>query len=105
MRLHRSGWAVATALVAVGALALAGCKGGSDEPSKPGGPVELKIAFWGHFGLDELKAKYESANPNVKIVLNSGEYTAQHEDLQKKLIAGSGAPDIAAIDEGFIVSF
>ncbi|GAA1403057.1 extracellular solute-binding protein [Catellatospora coxensis] len=106
MRLHRSGWVVATALVAVGALTLAGCKGGgSDEPSKPGSPVELKIAFWGDFGLDELKAKYEAANPNVKIVLNSGEYNAQHEDLQKKLIAGSGAPDIAAIDEGFIVSF
>ncbi|MEU8000420.1 extracellular solute-binding protein [Catellatospora sp. NPDC049111] len=106
MRLHRSGWVVATALVAVGALTLAGCKGGgSDEPAKPGGPVELKIAFWGDFGLDELKAKYEAANPNVKIVLNSGEYNAQHEDLQKKLIAGSGAPDIAAIDEGFIVSF
>ncbi|BCJ70668.1 ABC transporter substrate-binding protein [Catellatospora sp. IY07-71] len=105
MRLHRSRWAVGTALVAVTALALAGCKGGSSEPSEPGGPVELKIAFWGDFGLDELKAKYEAANPNVKIVLNSGEYNAQHEDLQKKLIAGSGAPDIAAIDEGFIVSF
>ena len=38
-------------------------------------------------------------------MLNSGEYNAQHEDLQKKLVAGSGAPDIAAIDEGFIVQF
>ena len=38
-------------------------------------------------------------------MLNSGEYNAQHEDLQKKLVAGSGAPDISAIDEGFIVQF
>src|SRR5688500_2940250 len=103
MRLHRSGWAVATALVAVTSLALAGCKGGESGSNEPGGPVELKIAFWGDFGLDELKAKYEAANPNVKIVLNSGEYNAQHEDLQKKLVAGNGAPDISAVDEGFIV--
>ena len=73
MRLHRSGWVVATALVAVGALTLAGCKGGgSDEPSKPGSPVTLKINFWGDFGLDELKAKYEADHPNVKIVAQLG---------------------------------
>ncbi|GHJ45579.1 ABC transporter substrate-binding protein [Catellatospora sp. TT07R-123] len=104
MRLTRSRWTAVTAVLAVGAVVLAGCKGG-DDTEKPGGTVELKIAFWGDFGLDELKARYEASHPNVKIVLNSGEYNAQHEDLQKKLIAGSGAADIAAIDEGFVVSF
>ena len=77
----------------------------SAQPSQPSGPVTLTINFWGNFGLTELKAKYEAANPNVTIVLNSGEYNAQHELLQQKLVAGSGAPDIAAIDEGFIVQF
>ncbi|GIF18690.1 cellobiose transport system substrate-binding protein [Actinoplanes tereljensis] len=96
------------AAVAAAALLLSGCSGQSLEGNndKAGeGAVTLKIAFWGDMGLDKLKTQYEAAHPNVKIVLNSGEYNAQHEDLQKKLVAGSGAPDISAIDEGFIVQF
>src|SRR4051812_31260707 len=83
-------------------LALAGCSGSKLEggDTKGGdGTVTLKVAFWGDMGLDKLKSEYEAAHPNVKIVLNSGEYNAQHEDLQKKLVAGTGAPDISAIDE------
>lgn len=108
MARSRSRLVRAAAVGAVVALALTGtaCSGSSDnDDSGSGGNVSLKIAYWGDFGLDELKGKYEAANPGVKIVLNSGEYNAQHEDLQKKLIAGSGAADIAAIDEGFVVQF
>src|SRR4051794_39277850 len=89
-------------------LVIAGCSGEKLEGTSDkaaDGAVTLKIAFWGDMGLDKLKTEYEAAHPNVKIVLNSGEYNAQHEDLQKKLVAGSGAPDISAIDEGFIVQF
>ncbi|MEU4242031.1 extracellular solute-binding protein [Actinoplanes sp. NPDC026619] len=96
------------AAAAAATLLLAGCSGQSLEDSgNKGGTATttLKIAFWGDMGLDKLKTAYEAAHPNVKIVLNSGEYNAQHEDLQKKLVAGSGAPDISAIDEGFIVQF
>jgi cellobiose transport system substrate-binding protein len=95
-------------VAAVGAVAVtmaaAGCSSGKST-SADTGPVTLTINFWGDFGLNDLKTQYEAANPNVKIVLNSGEYNAQHELLQQKLVAGSGAPDIAAIDEGFIVKF
>jgi cellobiose transport system substrate-binding protein len=91
-----------------GTLAISGCsgeslEGGNDKAAA--GQITLKVNFWGDMGLDKLKATYENAHPNVKIVLNSGEYNAQHEDLQKKLVAGTGAPDISAIDEGFIVQF
>src|SRR3954451_367888 len=104
--MKRLGKATAAAGVAA-ALALTGCSGQSLEGDTKGGDgtVTLKVAFWGDMGLDKLKSEYEAAHPNVKIVLNSGEYNAQHEDLQKKLVAGSGAPDISAIDEGFIVQF
>jgi cellobiose transport system substrate-binding protein len=95
--------AVRVAVLSAVAITMVAACGGS--PSQPSGPVTLTINFWGDFGLTDLKAKYEAANPNVKIVLNSGEYNAQHELLQQKLVAGSGAPDIAAIDEGFIVKF
>ncbi|WP_250001847.1 extracellular solute-binding protein [Actinoplanes sp. M2I2] len=95
---------------AAASLLIAGCSGQSlegndDKSSATGGQTTLKVAFWGDMGLDALKAKYEKEHPNVKIVLNTGEFNAQHEDLQKKLVAGSGAPDISAVDEGFIVQF
>jgi cellobiose transport system substrate-binding protein len=104
----RSFAAVAAGLAAT--MAISACsgqslEGGGDKGGSSAGTVTLKVAFWGDMGLDKLKAQYEAAHPNVKIVLNSGEFNAQHEDLQKKLVAGSGAPDISAIDEGFIVQF
>ncbi|MEV6630846.1 ABC transporter substrate-binding protein [Actinoplanes sp. NPDC051470] len=98
------------ALVLVTALALSGCSGeklsgGGGSGDATAGAVTLKVNFWGDFGLNDLKAQYEKEHPNVKIVLNSGEFNAQHEDLQKKLVAGNGAPDVSAIDEGFAVQF
>ncbi|HEX8344670.1 MAG TPA: ABC transporter substrate-binding protein, partial [Actinoplanes sp.] len=84
-------WTRLAAAGAAGAMLLSGCSGESlegDNASKAAGPVNLKINFWGDMGLDTLKAEYEKANPNVKITLNTGEYNAQHEDLQKKLVAG-----------------
>ncbi|MFG2060206.1 ABC transporter substrate-binding protein [Micromonospora sp. NPDC048871] len=96
---------VAAVALAVGSLVVA-CSGRSTTGGTGGdGQVTLTINFWGDFGLQELKTRYEAEHSNVRIALNSGEYNAQHEDLQKKLIAGSGAPDIAAIDEGFMVQF
>ncbi|WP_416900751.1 extracellular solute-binding protein [Micromonospora echinospora] len=101
-----SRWARLASAGVVSLAMVAACSGNSGGGgADAGGTVTLKINFWGDFGLDELKSTYESANPNVRIVLNTGEYNAQHEDLQKKLIAGSGAPDIAAVDEGFVVQF
>jgi len=89
-------------------VVITGCSGRSlegDKDSAAGEQITLKVAFWGDMGLDGLKAAYEKDHPNVKIVLNTGEFNAQHEDLQKKLVAGAGAPDISAVDEGFIVQF
>ncbi len=65
----------------------------------------MKVSYWGNFGLKELEPVYEDANPNIDIVLDEGDYNEQHENLQKFLVAGSGAADIAAIDEGFTESF
>jgi cellobiose transport system substrate-binding protein len=107
-RLGKRGLRTTVAAGLTAALALAGCSGQSLEGGNAKGgsqTITLKIAFWGDMGLDKLKTEYEAAHPNVKIVLNSGEYNAQHEDLQKKLVAGTGAPDISAVDEGFIVQF
>jgi len=112
MTSSRIRWVRFAAIGAAGALLFAAC-GGDDEPTTTGSaptseskePVTLKINFWGDFGLKELKPIYEAAHPNVTLVLNAGDYNKQHQDLQKFLVAGSGAPDVAAIDEGFIVQF
>lgn len=102
MRRSWAPWARVTLVGLVGLALVTGCSGNSGSSD---GKITLTISAWGDFGINDLKAQYEAANPNIRIVLNSGEYNAQHEDLQKKLIAGSGAPDIAAVDEGFIVQF
>ncbi len=100
-------------VAAVGAVTslvlLAACSGttssSSSSTAAPTGPVTLKINDWGDFGLKALIPIYEKAHPNVTIVENSGDYNQQHQNLQKFLVAGSGAPDISAIDEGFAVQF
>jgi cellobiose transport system substrate-binding protein len=102
--MHRFGKLLVAGLAVT--LSIAGCSGEKlAGDSAKAGAITLKVNFWGDFGLTALKAQYEKDHPNVTIVLNSGEFNAQHEDLQKKLVAGSGAPDISAIDEGFAVQF
>jgi len=127
MKWTRSRTASALALGTASALLLSACQTSTETttPTTSATPdvvaptttapveeVELEFAYWGGFGLDisvdgapTLVEQYEAANPNVKIVLNSGDYTAQHEALTQSLIAGSGAANIAAIDEGFITQF
>jgi cellobiose transport system substrate-binding protein len=63
------------------------------------------VGTFGNFGYKELYAEYQKLNPNVTIKEQVAEYNKHHEALQTKLVAGSGAPDIAAVDEGFIVQF
>src|SRR5690606_31385509 len=83
----------------------------SDSASEPasGESVELSVAFWGDFGLqsegDSLVDEYMAENPNITIKLVPGEHPATHEALQQYLIAGSGAPDVQAIDLDYVVQF
>jgi cellobiose transport system substrate-binding protein len=106
--ISRKPWVRAAALGAASTLLLAACGGGSSSSSAAGSSnakITLKVNYWGDFGLDALAKQYEAQHPNITIQLNSGDYNAQHDALQKSLIAGKGAPDISAIDEGFIVQF
>jgi cellobiose transport system substrate-binding protein len=113
MMSSRKRWIRAAAVGAVGAALLAAC-GGSDDTASPTStssssasnePVTLKVAFWGQFGFEGLQAAYKKIKPNVTLQLASGDYNAVNKDLQKYLTAGSGAPDVQAIDEGFIVQY
>jgi cellobiose transport system substrate-binding protein len=68
-------------------------------------PVKLVIDTFGDFGYKELIADYMKAHPNVTVVERQEEYNQHHQQLAQHLAAGSGAADIVAIDEGFIVQF
>lgn len=116
MKWSRSRSVKVFAVGAAAALLLTACGGndaddagddtGDDTGDEPAAEeVNLTIAYWGDFGLTDLVPIYEAEHPGVTITLNEGEYNAQHEALQQQLIAGSGAPDIAAIDEGFVIQF
>jgi cellobiose transport system substrate-binding protein len=111
MTTSRNRWVRFAAIGAASALLFSAC-GGEDEPtpsanntSESNEPVTLKVSYFGEFGFKQLKSAYEAEHPNVTLVLNEGAYDKHHQDLQKFLLAGSGAPDVAAIDEGFIVQF
>jgi len=100
----RNRWIRTAALGAACAVLLTACGGGSDD-SESDGVVTLKVNDWGDFGLKDLITQYQKDHPNIKIVENVGDYDKQHQDLAKFLVAGSGAPDISAIDEGKVEQF
>lgn len=111
MKWTRTKTASALALGTASALLLSACQSSgtptesSAAPTEDAAPVTLTVAYWGNFGLENLAAEYEAAHPNVTIELASGDFAAQHDALQQAVIAGSGAPQVAAIDEGYITGF
>lgn len=108
MRNTSSRMAIATTLVATASLVgLTACSGGSSSSPSSGSkaPITLTLNNWGEFGFAPLVKQYEKDHPNITIKINNGDYNTQHQNLQKFLVAGSGAPDIAMSDEGYIVQF
>ncbi|MEU7905841.1 ABC transporter substrate-binding protein [Actinoplanes sp. NPDC049118] len=103
MKRMRAGLSFALALITV--TSAGACSGSSVSADSTPGTVTLKVNYWGDFGLKELVPQYERDHPTVRIQLNPGDNARQHEDLQKYLVAGSGAPDIAAMDTTYSVSF
>lgn len=106
MRTKGGRLAQVAAVGAVAALALSACAGGSTGgESGSDEKITLKISNWGEFGFSELIDEYEAAHPNITVTQVTGDYAATHDSLQKSLVAGSGAADIAAVDEGYITQF
>jgi multiple sugar transport system substrate-binding protein len=104
---------IALASVLTVALALSACGGGSsmgaDGPSKPKSGKELsgELTLW-EFGknfIDDYATAFMEINPKVKINVEAKDFNDMHEKLLTALAAGSGAPDIATIEGGWIKKF
>lgn len=84
-----------------------GTSGASDKPAPAAKELSGEITIW-TFGKDFLE-KYVQGfmdkNPKVKINLEIKEIKDMHEKLLTALAAGSGAPDIATIEGGYINRF
>lgn len=89
-------------------LVLAACNGEESEGAEndkngaSGENVELTLWAWPGFGLEELAKEYEENNPGITINIQESEYGAVHENLITALASGSGAPDISAVDQGYL---
>lgn len=78
-----------------------GDDGGSGDPEE----VELTMWLWPGMGLDEKIAEYQELNPHIKINVQEAEYSDHHTNLLTVLGAGSGAPDIAGVEQGHLQRF
>lgn len=101
-RNHR--FAALAAGVTTLALALAGCGGSSSAPAD-GSPekVELTVTTFGTMGFDQLYAQYEAAHPGVTVKatnIDTGDNALV--DWKTKQAAGSGLPDVQAVEEGWL---
>ncbi|NDI35876.1 ABC transporter substrate-binding protein [Chengkuizengella sediminis] len=67
--------------------------------------VELTFQNIPNTGLDVLVKQYESENPNVTINYQEVEFNDHHNGLVTALAAGSGIPDIAFVEIGFLETF
>jgi cellobiose transport system substrate-binding protein len=91
---------MAVGLSSVLALSLAACSGNDEASSdgKSGDKVTLDFWAFGATNYEELAKEYEKENPNVKIKFRTAETAEHHDALFTALSAGSGAPDIAALE-------
>ncbi len=101
--LRRVAFVAATASTA--ALVLAGCAGGGGDSSSGDSneKVTLTVTTFGTMGFDKLYKQYEKEHPNVTIKatnIDTGDNALT--DWQTKQAAGSGLPDVQAVEEGWL---
>ena len=96
----------ATAILATSLLAACG-GGSSGTANKDTGQATGNITFWSWTpGLDPIIKTFENSHPGIKVtVVNAGQGAAEYAKLRTAIKAGSGAPDVAAIEYQYIPTF
>src|SRR5690554_111284 len=81
-----------------------GADNGGDTQEETIGEGDIQLTFWefGNTGYDALIEEYVEENPNVSINLINGDMNDIHDNLFTSISAGTGAPDIAIVEEAQI---
>ncbi|WP_271176766.1 ABC transporter substrate-binding protein [Leifsonia poae] len=85
------------------ALLAAGCSSSGGDGGSSSNPITLTVTTFGTMGFDKLYSQYEKEHPNIKIKatnIDTGDNALT--DWQTKQAAGSGLPDVQAVEEGWL---
>ena len=100
---RRTKVAAAVAGAASFALLAAGCSSSGGDSGSSSNPITLTVTTFGTMGFDKLYAQYEKDHPNITIKatnIDTGDNALT--DWQTKEAAGSGLPDVQAVEEGWL---
>lgn len=105
--------AVATGVVLLSAMALAGCAGGSGDAAGPDaevctpsdGPVTLEFTSWIP-GIEDVVSLWNDANPDIQVEVQTGPNgnSGTYQSFFSQLKAGN-APDLGQIEYDALSSF
>ncbi|MDQ0206683.1 extracellular solute-binding protein [Alkalicoccobacillus murimartini] len=101
-RLARKSLLVAGSIGVAAALAACSSSGSGSSEGGSGDDVTLTMWLWPGMGFADKAKQYEEENPGIKINIQEAEYADAHQNLITALAAGSGAPDISGVDEGYL---
>ncbi|CAM4115021.1 extracellular solute-binding protein [Paenibacillus alkaliterrae] len=76
----------------------------SDEKASSGEKVKLTIWLWPGMGIEDQIKEYAAKN-NLEVDIQLSPFADVHNNLQTSLAAGSGAPDISAVEVKVIEKF
>jgi cellobiose transport system substrate-binding protein len=85
------------------ALLAAGCSSSGGGSGSSSSPITLTVTTFGTMGFDKLYAQYEKEHPGITIKatnIDTGDNALT--DWQTKEAAGSGLPDVQAVEEGWL---
>lgn len=103
---RRTTAAAALASGAAIAMVVSGCStSGADDGNPPStaNPITLTITTFGTMGLDGLYQQYEDTHPGITIkATNIDTGDNARTDAFTKIGAGTGLPDVQAIEEGWV---
>lgn len=102
---------IAAGVVVLG-LALAGCGSPAGQqgqaPTNEAGQKTIRFAWWGNDTrnrlTNEVIAKFEAANPDIKVQAEPGEWSSYWDKLATQA-AGNDVPDVIQMDEKYIAEY
>lgn len=85
-------------------FSITACSNSKADPNA-GGKKVIKFWTFGSAGYEKLAQEYMKTHKDVEIQVQSAEFNDHHNKLFTALSAGSGAPDLAMIEVGFIEKY